>query len=173
MTTVRQQRARAVADLAGGAIVARVEIAASPERVFRALASKDVVEWWGAEGVYHTKEWSGDVRVGGRWRASGVGADGKPFAVGGEYLEVDPPRALVHTWEADWEPGKTTRVAIRLEPIDGGTRVTLRHEGFESRESCEQHGDGWAMVLDWLASHVAPARKRAFFVIRLLPPLFQ
>jgi hypothetical protein len=60
--------ARAVADFAEGSVVASVEIAASPERVFLALASKEIVDWWVRPGVFDTREWSGDVRVGGRWR---------------------------------------------------------------------------------------------------------
>lgn len=91
MSRIERSRARAVADLADGMILATVEIAAPPERVFRALTSREIVEWWGADGVYRTTEWTGDVRPGGTWRASGVGADGKPFAVEGEYLEIDPP----------------------------------------------------------------------------------
>jgi len=173
MSTIEQGKARAVADLAEGTILATVEIGVPPERVFRALASKEIVEWWGAEGVYQTTEWSGDVRTGGRWRAAGIGADGKPFAVEGEYLEVDPPRKLTHTWQADWDAGVATHVTYRLEPIDGGTRLTLRHSGFASRESCAGHSDGWAMVLGWLAAYVAPlpaATERVYFLIRLLPP---
>jgi len=67
-----------MADFAQGSILATVEIAASPERVFQALASEEIVEWWVRPGVFDTREWSGDVRVGGRWRASGL-ARGKPF----------------------------------------------------------------------------------------------
>ena len=40
-----------------------------------------------------------DVRPGGKWRSDGIGADGKEFYVEGEYLEVVPPRLLVHTWK--------------------------------------------------------------------------
>jgi uncharacterized protein YndB with AHSA1/START domain len=172
MSTIERSKARAVADLADGLILATVEIAASPERVFRALTSREVVTWWGADGVYRTTDWSGDVRVGGRWRASGAGADGKPFSVEGEYLEVDPPHRLVHTWNPDWDPGAATKVAYQLEAIEGGTRVTLRHTGFSSPESCAGHTDGWAMVLDWLRAHLAPIRAtpRTPFLIRLIPP---
>lgn len=173
MTTLEASKARSVADLAEGTILAAVEIAAPPERVFRAISSKEIVEWWGADGVYRTTEWTGDVRVGGRWRASGVDADGKPFSVEGEYIEVDPPRKLAHTWQPDWDPGAPTLVTYRLEAIEGGTRLTLRHTGFGSRESCAGHTDGWAMVLDWLALHVVPrahTRTGVHFLIRLLPP---
>jgi activator of Hsp90 ATPase-like protein len=78
MSSVTNSRARAVADLAEGSILASVEIAAPPERVFRALSSKEIVEWWVRPGVFDTREWTGDVRVGGRWRASGM-AYGQPY----------------------------------------------------------------------------------------------
>jgi len=166
----RKSQARAVADLGEGTIVATVEIGAPPERVFRALTSNEIVQWWGAEGLYRTTEWTGDVRVGGRFRSAGVGADGKRFAVEGAYLEIDPPRRLVHTWEPDWAPGAVTTVKYRLQSIAGGTRVTLRHEGFASPEACADHGDGWPRVLDWLKGYAAPRAPRSYFLIRLVPP---
>src|SRR5262247_4825402 len=98
MSSVKYSPARAVADLTEGRILASVEIAAPPERVFRALSSKEIVDWWVRPGVFDTREWSGDVRVGGRWRASGM-ARGEPYVLEGEFLEVDPPRKLVHTWQ--------------------------------------------------------------------------
>jgi uncharacterized protein YndB with AHSA1/START domain len=85
--------AEAIADPANGHILAHVEIAASPERVFQALASKEVCDWWVRPGVFNTTEWSGDVRVGGRWRTAGK-VRGQSYAIEGEYLEIDPPRKL-------------------------------------------------------------------------------
>ena len=64
--------ARAVADLVDGCIVACVELATSPERVFLALASPEIIDWWVNPGVFDTREWTADVRVGGQWRASGI-----------------------------------------------------------------------------------------------------
>jgi uncharacterized protein YndB with AHSA1/START domain len=165
-----ERNVRSVADLKEGTIVATVEIEAPPERVYRALASEEIVQWWGAEGLYRTTEWTGDVKPGGRWRSKGVGADGKAFSVGGEYLETDPPHKLVHTWSPDWDPGQPTVVTYRLEAIEGGTRVTLRHSGFTSRQSCGGHADGWKRVLGWLRGHAAPRAPRSFYLIRLLPP---
>src|SRR5229473_2081845 len=72
--------ARAVADLTEGQILASVEIAAPPERVFRALASQDIVNWWVRPGVFDTRQWAGDVRVGGHWEASGMGG-GRPYTL--------------------------------------------------------------------------------------------
>lgn len=146
------------ADLAAGRIVASVEIAAAPDRVFRALASEQLVNWWGSPDTYRTTRWTGDLRVGGSWRTDGVGADGQPFSVEGEFLEIDPPRRLVQTWRPDWDDHQTTTITYQLEPVAGGTRLTIRHEGFGSRtQSCESHAMGWKQVLEWLRHYCEPA----------------
>src|SRR5436190_21492800 len=123
---MEMSRARSVADIHDGAILAGVEIAAPPERVFRALASKEVVDWWVRPGVFDTREWSGEVRVGGHWRASGLGG-GRPYALKGEFLEVAAPVRLVHTWQPAGGSGRPSSVIYQLEAIDHGTRLTLRH----------------------------------------------
>src|SRR5437868_14590521 len=101
--------ARAVSDLVDGSIVASVEIARGQERVFKALASREIIDWWVNRGVFDTREWTGDVRAGGRWSASGV-ARGAPYTLVGEFLEVDPPRKLVQTWERVGVPGGPSTV---------------------------------------------------------------
>jgi uncharacterized protein YndB with AHSA1/START domain len=149
----------AVADLAQGRIVATVEIAAPPERVFQALASEELVEWWGSPEDYRTTRWTGELRVGGAWRTEGMSADGKPFAVGGEFLEIDRPRRLVQTWRAPWDDNQVTTITYRLEPTAAGTRLTVTHDGFGDRtRSCEDHTRGWERVLAWLRGHFATAR---------------
>lgn len=155
MRSTMDSRARAVADLADGYILASVEIAASPERVFRVLASNDVVDWYVRPGVFDTREWTGDVRVGGRWRSSGVG-NGRPYALEGEFLEVDPPQKLVHTWHGVGTPGAPTTVTYLLEPLDGRTRITLRHVGFTSRETCMNTCVGWETSFERLAESLVP-----------------
>lgn len=141
MTAV-SSRARAIADVSEGLILASVEIAAPPERVFQALASSEICKWWVHPGIMTTDEWSGDVHVGGRWRAAGIG-NGRPFVLQGEFLEVDPPRKLVHTWEAASMPGKPSTVTYLLEPTAGGTKVTLRHAGMTVPHVCAITGVVW------------------------------
>jgi uncharacterized protein YndB with AHSA1/START domain len=169
MTAPSLQSARSVADLNEGIVVATVEIGAPAERVFRALTDpKELTQWWGSPDTYRTEEWTQDLRVGGSWRASGRGADGHAFKVEGEFLEIDPPRKLVQTWKPEWDGGHVTTITYRLDAIDGGTRVTVRHAGFGDRfESCKNHGQGWERVLGWLGAHAA---KPMFFLSRLLPP---
>jgi uncharacterized protein YndB with AHSA1/START domain len=151
-----KDKARAVADVTAGSIIAMVEIAASPDRVFRALMSPEVAKWWGAEGLYRVTQWQADLRVGGTWVSSGKGADGKEFQVKGKILEFDPPRKVVKTWRYDWDGGgEETTLTYQLEPIKGGTRLKVRHEGFGTRtKACADHGNGWERVLGWLVDHL-------------------
>jgi uncharacterized protein YndB with AHSA1/START domain len=171
-----QREARALADVSAGIILACVEIAAPPERVFSALSSQEVVEWWGDDGTYRTTGWSADLRVGGQWKATGMGADGHAFSVGGEYLVVEPARKIVQTWKPDWDAGRATRLTYSLAPTGSGTMLTVRHEGFaeDQAESCRSHANGWQMVLTWLNTwlqgRAAPLPQPKRYLLRLLPP---
>jgi uncharacterized protein YndB with AHSA1/START domain len=156
MTSMPKRAARAVADLSTGMILASVEIEAPPERVFTAISTDEIAQWWGSPDTYRVIRWTGDLRRGGAWRSDGISADGKPFSVGGEFLEIEPPRLLVHTWNPDWDPGPATTIRYQVDPIPGGSRVTVRHQGFSGRTaSCESHALGWERVLGWLGSHLA------------------
>lgn len=146
--------ARAVADLDAGSILATVEIAATPERVFLAIASREIVDWWGKPGVFDAREWSGDVKVGGSWRASGVGRGGVPWELEGRFLEVDPPRRLSHSWKTPGSASEPSVVTYLLEKIEGGTRVTLRHVGVSDRNACIGACMGWESCLTQLAARL-------------------
>lgn len=147
------------------AVIAEIFIAAPPARVFEAISDPtQTPKWWGQSGVYHVAKAIADLRPGGKWRSDGVGADGQPFFVEGEYLEVDPPRLLVHTWKGSYGPQLTTVVRWELEPqtvnalhpggpkkSGTGTLVRVRQEGFKGdMASATGHGEGWKRVLGWL-----------------------
>ena len=149
MSSITHVGARAVADLAQGNILASVELAAAPERVFQALASNEVIKWWVRPGVFDTQEWSGDVHAGGLWRAAGM-TRGQPYEHDGEFIEVDRPRRLVHTWDGGSSDTPST-VTYLLEPLEPGTRLTLRHSGFVSRDMCSNFAIGWETSLEQLA----------------------
>ena len=80
------------------------------------------------------------------------------FRAAGTFLEIDPPHQLAFTWGfADAEaaerskheqaepssgnlmPPGSTRVTVTLDAVDGGTRLTLRHDGLPSDELREGH----------------------------------
>ena len=151
------------------AVLAEIFIAAPPERVFQAITDPtQLPKWWGQSDLYRVTKKTADLRLGGKWRSDGVGKDGKPFYVEGEYLEVDPPRRLVQTWESSYMAGVKTVVYWDLEPqpVHGlhpggprkagtGTLVKIRHEGFAGHpEGALSHGEGWKRVFGWLQAYV-------------------
>jgi uncharacterized protein YndB with AHSA1/START domain len=151
-------------------VVGEIFIAAPPARVFQAITDPDQMPlWWGAQGLYRTTEWKIDLRVGGEWSSEGVGGDGKPFRVSGEYLEIDPPRLLVHSWLPSFGHPQKTLVRWELEPqsahglsahgldpggprkAGAGTLVRIRQTGFgDDLASATNHSEGWKRVLGWL-----------------------
>ncbi len=53
---------KAAVDGVGGMILAFAEVAGTPERVFRALTTNEVEQWWRFPGIYRQKDWKADVR---------------------------------------------------------------------------------------------------------------
>ncbi|MBX6331269.1 MAG: SRPBCC domain-containing protein [Gemmatimonadaceae bacterium] len=148
---------RAVTD--GETVLATMDMRATPERIFRALTTSETEAWWGAPDTYQATAWTSDLRVGGRWSVDIRLADGSTFPAGGEYLEIDAPRRVVHTRRYDWDypelGRRDTTVTYLLEPIDDGTRVTVRHDGFAGlRGPADHHVDGWKGFLQYLARYV-------------------
>lgn len=146
---------RAVADVTRGIVRAQVDIGAPPALVFEALTEPaQLAAWWGGD-QYRTENWQMELRPGARWRCDARSPRGDS-EVGGEILEVDPPRRLVLSWEASWDAFQRTVITYTLAATDTGTRVTVVHTGFEGRpESCEGHAQGWHLVLGWLGAFVA------------------
>ena len=151
------------------AVEAEIFVAAPPERVFQALTDpSQTARWWGQAGLYKITERTADFRTGGKFASEGIGADGTKFRVEGEYLEIDPPHRIVHTWVPSYGGPHETIVRWELEARDvhglqhsgprkmgTGTLVRLRHEGFAGyTESCAGHRSGWIRVLGWMQAFV-------------------
>lgn len=118
-----------------------VEIAASPEEVFRALTDpRELAEWWNSQDPYASRDWEVDARPGGGWSVRTTDADGNETTVEGVYLVVDPPRRLEYTWRAGRDGFAPTRVRYDLAPVevDGmpGTRVSVRHTATSRATEC-------------------------------------
>ncbi|MGH9718133.1 MAG: SRPBCC family protein [Candidatus Acidiferrales bacterium] len=132
-------------------IVAKIEMSAPPERVFQALVDPaQVVKWWGQKGIYRCTQFEIDLRVGGKWRCSGIDGQGHNFDIFGTYLDVDPPRLLATTWVATWTGDAETTVRWELQPVAQGTLVRVRHSGFAAHPQLAQSYRGWPRMLGWL-----------------------
>ncbi len=150
---------RAVADGAGGVIIAVAEVAGTPDRVFRALTTSEVERWWRYPGHYRQTGWKAELRVQGPWSVTVELADGNLVHAWGEFCELDFPKKLVMTRRFDAHPflgDRETTITYRFEPTAHGTLVTVRDEGFIGRpEAAFGNAEIWEKVLGWLDAHLS------------------
>ena len=124
-----------------------VVIHAKPETVFRFFTdSARWASWWGAGSTI-------DARPGGKVyirHANGIES-------AGEVLEVVAGERIVFTYgfvSGKPIPPGSSRVTIRLEPDDAGTRLHLLHE-FAEAGPRDEHVQGWRFQLSLFANVVA------------------
>jgi uncharacterized protein YndB with AHSA1/START domain len=158
LPTASKRPPRAVADGGGGTIIATADIDAPPERVFRALTTNEVERWWGAADFYRQAEWTADLRVCGEWSVAVHFTTGDTNHGSGEFAEIDAPRKLVMTRKFEHHPlqgPRETTITYRLEPIETGTRVTMREEGYVGRSAAAYgNAEHWERVLGWLDAYL-------------------
>jgi uncharacterized protein YndB with AHSA1/START domain len=97
-----------------------------------------------------------DPRVGGRFNFTDRRAEMGDVEHVGEYEVIERPRRLVFTFAVPKYDPKHTRVSLDFAAVDGGTEVTLTHEGVPP-EYQEQTPKGWEMILGSLETALAAA----------------
>jgi uncharacterized protein YndB with AHSA1/START domain len=127
-------------------VVREIAIAARPETVWELLVDPEqAVKWMGMTASF-------DLRPGGTYRVDVIPG----HTARGEFVEIDPPHRLVHTF--GWEPesgsivasGSTT-VEYELVPDGDGTLLRFTHRGLPTAEAVASHGHGWDHYLERLA----------------------
>ena len=106
-------------------IVKSVVLACDPERAF-ALFTEEAGLWWPA-ARRHTKDARSTIRMepGGRFYERSH--DGTEVELG-VVRQFEPARRLLIDWYPGTGPEHPTQVEITFEAVDGGTRVTIRHD---------------------------------------------
>lgn len=133
-------------------------IAARPAVVWEALTTADGLSAWIGPDDGPVLIAETDPVVGGRFRVRFRMLDDSEHDASGEYLEVDPPRRLVMTW--DWQGDEdegVSRVEIDLRPVDGGTELTFTHSELSDEVTRDGHLEGWNGALDKLERHFVRA----------------
>lgn len=137
------------------AIVSEIDIAAPPERVFKAISDAAEVRRRNPDLVAFEM----DLRIGGRWYLEMHRPE--PYhglnviRHDGEILELDPPRLLVYTWLANFHKDPKHRSVVRWElmPTKSGTHVKVTHSGLAHEpEAFKDYAGGWPGVLQALKS---------------------
>ena len=124
-------------------------LSAPPAEVFRWWTDPELVgRWMSPVGVAEAEL---DVRSGGRLRIVMRG-EGVTIVHTGEYVEVDPPRRLVFTWNSAYTDGPSV-VAVELLPRGDGTELVLRHSALPA-EIVESHRGGWGAMLARLSGQL-------------------
>jgi uncharacterized protein YndB with AHSA1/START domain len=125
-------------------------IAAPPDRLYAAWLDPAMLARFMLAGpgmtIPHAET---DPRVGGRFAVT-MSMDGRDLPHAGTYLDLQPNRRIVFTWESPFSVPDST-VTVTFEPRDGGTEVTLTHVKFASEQSRDNHRGGWNAILDALA----------------------
>ena len=148
-----------------GSIDRAIELAAPPDRVWRALTTAAELSAWFQVAI------EGDIRAGAEVWMTSVHPDhaGQRFRV--RFLELTPPRRLVWAWHpgtidpsVDYSREPMTTVVFTLEPSATGTHLSVSETGFDEISLArrarvhQDNSDGWSEVLVRLQTHVQEAR---------------
>jgi uncharacterized protein YndB with AHSA1/START domain/DNA-binding transcriptional ArsR family regulator len=129
-----------------------VFIRATPERIWKAIT-----DGADTERYYYGTRVASDWQVGSK--ISYAYPDGR-LAADGEVLEIDPPKRLLMTFHALWDPETVDEPPIRhlweIEPDDDGTcRLRVTSLGLDpGSKRATEFGDGIAWIVSGLKSLV-------------------
>jgi len=121
-------------------IVKTVFFAAPRETVWSFLTDKDKLAQW-----FHPAE--ADLAQGHDYALISTAEDGSRVKqCWGNVVQMDPPALLVYSLTIKPLGGAMTTVSWMLEETNGGTRLTLKHEGIA--EAAGESAMGLLMALD-------------------------
>jgi uncharacterized protein YndB with AHSA1/START domain len=126
--------------------VFEIYIRTTPERLWEAITDPEIRSKYNF-GAGVTSDW----KVGSPLKMGSPDTDG--LLGGGEVLEVDPPRRLVHTMVALWsdevKSEGASRVTWEIEPVEDSCRLTVTHDQLREDANSQIFG-GWPMILSGL-----------------------
>jgi uncharacterized protein YndB with AHSA1/START domain len=142
-----------------------IEIAAPPERVYRALTSAEELSAWFQVSIDGAMTPGNDV-----WMESTQPEHrGVRFRV--RFKEFTPPSRVIWEWHpgmvdsnVDYSREPRTTVTFVLERTPRGTTLTVSETGFDAisldrrAKVFADNAEGWAEVLVWLRTHAEATR---------------
>lgn len=113
-------------------IVKSVVLACRPDRAF-ALFTEQAGLWWPA-ARRHSKDANSTIRMEATGRFYERSRDGTNVELG-VVRQFEPGKRLLLDWYPGTGPDSPTQVEITFEAVDGGTKVTVRHDRGASDET--------------------------------------
>ena len=131
-----------------------ISIRAAIDKVWAAITQADLIVEWFGQGAELS-----EVAVGGSGSFTFEGYGQFPVRI----EELDPPRMIAYRWGNDnakavagIDPDHSTVFRFTLEPIEGGTQLTVVETGFNTLSdpvaSMESNRGGWDSELDELVA---------------------
>ncbi len=141
-------------------------IDAPRETVWSALTNGEFTKQY-----WHSAEVRSDWTVGSPVEFWVKVGDESKVGCEGVILECDVPQRLSYTWHFPLNPAcapeQPSRVVFLLEDAEGATKLTVKHDQFESGESATYHmvSTGWPYVIAGLKSLCEMGKTRDFSVL--------
>jgi uncharacterized protein YndB with AHSA1/START domain len=130
-----------------------VTVRATPEAVFRALTSAEVLQRW-----FPTRAQT-DPRPGGEFQYGWDFADAAQNGTQkGHYVDCVPGSKVSYTWEAGQNPARQTTVTFTIKPDGDQTTVSLAHTDFgpgpEGEKLRDYHAGPWTFYMSNLKTYL-------------------
>ncbi len=130
-------------------IVKSVLLACAPDRAFT-LFTEQAGLWWPA-ARRHSKDANSTIRMEAGGRFYERSRDGTEVELGA-VRAFEPPRRLLLDWYPGTGPDLPTQVEVTFEAVDGGTKVTVRHDRGAAGDAVFErnapaYDRSWALVL--------------------------
>jgi uncharacterized protein YndB with AHSA1/START domain len=134
--------------------VFEIYIKTTPERLWEAITDPEMRSKYNF-GVGVNSDWTPGSRYEMTHPAAGPLGEG-------ENLEVDSPRRLVQSFNAQWSEDVkregTSRVTWEIEPVGDSCRLTVTHDQLREGANEELYG-GWPMILSGLKTLLETGEK--------------
>lgn len=126
------------------AIVKERTIAAPPERIFHALTQQEEIAHWWTEDLNVKPEVGSLAEF--RFR-------GRAFIIQVEIAELEPNQRV--SWISRQGRGfEGTSITWQITPVQNGTQVVFKQDGFAQADGAEQTGKAWEYFLASLQSYL-------------------
>jgi uncharacterized protein YndB with AHSA1/START domain len=129
-------------------------IRAKRQSVYEAWTNPALLSTWFAPLELTSPSSEVDFKVGGVFKVNMEGKMRGQQTVGhvsGIYQKIVPNELLVFTFRGTWEHVPDSTVTVEFKDVDGGTEITLTHEGILDAQNGEGKRHGWLSSLEKLA----------------------
>jgi uncharacterized protein YndB with AHSA1/START domain len=129
-------------------------IQAKRPSVYQAWTDPALIGAWFAPGELTSPFSEIDLKVGGVFKVSMEGmmrGQQTTGHVSGIYQKIVPNELLVFTFRGTWEHVPDSTVTVEFKDVDGGTEITLTHEGIIDAQNGEGKRQGWLSSIEKLS----------------------